>query len=43
MSIVNESIYVNLEDSTKGTTENTVAALKSGVYESTIYFLVKGM
>lgn len=43
LSIVNQSIYVNLEDNTEGSTENTVAALKSGMYESKIYFLVKGM
>ena len=43
LSIVNESIYVNLEDNTAGSTEATVAALKSGIYESTIYFLIKGM
>ena len=43
LSIVNQSIYVNLEDNTEGSTENTVAALKSGMYESTIYFLVKGV
>lgn len=43
LSIVNQSIYVNLEDSSQGSTADTVEALKSGVYESTIYFLVKGV
>lgn len=43
LSIVNQSIYVNLEDTTAGTTEATVAALVSGMYESIIYFLVKGV
>lgn len=42
-TIVNQSIYVSLEDNTRGTTDATVADLKSGTYESTIYFMLKGI
>lgn len=41
-SIVNQSLYVSLDDSTSGSTPQTVAALKAGTYQSTIYFLLRG-
>lgn len=41
-SIVNQSIYVSLDDNTRGTTADTLADLKGGTYESTIYFMLKG-
>lgn len=41
-SIINQSIYLSLEDSTRGTTAATLADLKGGTYESTIYFMLKG-
>ncbi|MCQ2412510.1 MAG: hypothetical protein MJ057_06090 [Sphaerochaetaceae bacterium] len=41
-SIVNQSIYVSLDDNTRGSTAATIADLKGGTYESTIYFMLKG-
>ena len=43
LSIVNESLYVSLEDNTGGdTTAQRVEKLKAGTYESDIYFLLMG-
>lgn len=41
-SIIDQSIYVSLHDNTRGTTADTLADLKGGTYESTIYFMLKG-
>ena len=42
LAIVSKSLYVSLEDNTSGSTAETVDDLKSGTYESTIYFMLKG-
>ncbi|MBR2281353.1 MAG: hypothetical protein IJ863_01885 [Spirochaetales bacterium] len=43
LSIINRSLYVSLEDNTSGSTAETVTDLKAGLYESTIYFMLKGL
>lgn len=43
-SIVNQSLYVSLdEDTNGGSTVEAIANLKGGTYESTIYLLLKGL
>lgn len=41
-NIVNQSLYVSLEDNTSGSTDKTVEDLISGSYESTVYFVLRG-
>lgn len=41
-TIVNQSIYVSLEDDTSGNTASTVEDLIAGSYESAVYFLLRG-